>query len=581
VKPQRKSAGPQVPPELRLFSRRLLVVLVVLPVGAACILARAVHLQYFNQEFLEQRGEAVSVRVDKVRANRGSILDRFGEPLAVSTPVDAVLVNSEKLLADYENIRRLAAALKRNEDWLKQRLAAAPNRQGLPLGVTLEPGESAALMQMRIPGVFTERRYRRYYPSGEVTGHVLGFNGHDDRGQEGLELGYDQSLGGEDGAMRVQRDRLGLTVKTLANVRTARPGQPLETSIDLRIQYLAYRSLKAAVEESDAESGSVVVLDVDTGEVLAMVNQPAFNPNDRSQLRPDLYRNRAAMDVMEPGSTMKPFVVASALQAGSITPTSLINVADDVVVPGRRPVADEHAVDSPATPTTILAKSSNRGMVRIALGQRKEDLWNTLTGLGFGQNSASGFPGESAGIVPPLKHWRPVAVASLAYGYGLNTTPLQLASAYATLGAGGVRRPVTFRRVSGPVAGQRVMEETVAREVVQMLESVVSTEGTGRTAHIDGYRVSGKTGTARISSGTQGYITGQYVALFAGMVPASRPRLTAVVVIRNPRGGRYYGGEVSAPVFAEVMSGAVRLMGIPPDNLAGIKPGTLLQAAAP
>ena len=466
MKPQRKSAGPQVPPELRLFSRRLLVVLVVLPVGAACILARAVHLQYFNQEFLEQRGEAVSVRVDKVRANRGSILDRFGEPLAVSTPVDAVLVNSEKLLADYENIRRLAAALKRNEDWLKQRLAAAPNRQGLPLGVTLEPGESAALMQMRIPGVFTERRYRRYYPSGEVTGHVLGFNGHDDRGQEGLELGYDQSLGGEDGAMRVQRDRLGLTVKTLANVRTARPGQPLETSIDLRIQYLAYRSLKAAVEESDAESGSVVVLDVDTGEVLAMVNQPAFNPNDRSQLRPDLYRNRAAMDVMEPGSTMKPFVVASALQAGSITPTSLINVADDVVVPGRRPVADEHAVDSPATPTTILAKSSNRGMVRIALGQRKEDLWNTLTGLGFGQNSASGFPGESAGIVPPLKHWRPVAVASLAYGYGLNTTPLQLASAYATLGAGGVRRPVTFRRGSGPVTGQRVMEETVAREVV-------------------------------------------------------------------------------------------------------------------
>ena len=580
MKPVRKS-GPQMPPELRLFSRRLMWLLVLLPVGAACVLGRAVHLQYFNQDFLEQRGDAVSVRTDKVKANRGSVLDRFGEPLAVSTPVDAVLVNSEKLLADYGNIQRLAAAIHRDSDWLKQRLAAAPNRQGLPLGVTLEPGESAALLQQRIPGVFTEREYRRYYPSGEVTGHILGFNNHDDHGQEGLELGYDQSLGGEDGAMRVQRDRLGRTVRAIANVRTARPGQPLETSIDLRIQYLAYRSLKAAVEEANAESGSVVVLDVDTGEVLAMVNQPAFNPNDRTQLRPDLYRNRAAMDVMEPGSTVKPFVVASALQSGTLTPTSLINVADDVMVPGRKPVSDEHHVDSPASPATILAKSSNRGMVRIALAQRKEDIWNMLTGVGFGQNSASGFPGESAGILPALQYWRPTGVASLAYGYGLNTTPLQLASAYATLAGGGVRRPVTFRRVSGPVRGERVMDETVAREVVDMLESVVSNEGTARKAAIDGYRVSGKTGTARVSGGSQGYMPGQYVALFAGMVPASRPRLTAVVVIRNPRGGRYYGGEVSAPVFAEVMSGAVRLMGIPPDNLAGIKPGTLLQAAAP
>ena len=576
-----RKSGPQLPPDLQRFSTRLLLVLFVLPLGATCILARALYLQYFNQDFLERRGDAVSVRIDKVKANRGSVVDRFGEPLAVSTPVDAVLVNSEKLLADYGNIQRLAGALHRDTDWLKQRLAAAPNRQGLPLGVTLEPGESAALMQQRIPGVFMERQYRRYYPAGEVTGHILGFNNHDDHGQEGLELGYDQSLGGEDGAMRVQRDRLGLTVRALNNVRTARPGQALETSIDLRIQYLAYRSLKAAVEEAQAESGSVVVLDVDTGEVLAMANQPAFNPNDRTQLRPDLYRNRAAMDVMEPGSTVKPFVVASGLQSGTLTPTSLINVADDVLVPGRKPVKDEHHVDSPALPATILARSSNRGMVRIALAQRKEDLWNMLTGVGFGQNSASGFPGESAGILPPLQHWRPAGVASLAYGYGLNTTPLQLASAYATLAAGGVRRPVTFRRVAGPVRGERVIDETVAHDVVEMLENVVSTEGTARKASIDGYRVSGKTGTARVSSGSQGYVAGQYIALFAGIVPASRPRLTAVVVIRKPRGGKYYGGDVAAPVFAEVMSGAVRLMGIPPDNLAGVAPGTLLQAAAP
>lgn len=581
MKPAARKTGPQVSPEMRSFGLRLLWPLGLLPLLAVCLLWRALDLQWVNQDFLEKRGNEISVRVAKVLAHRGSILDRFGEPLAVSTPVDSVIVNPRELLSDYGNIKRLAAAVNREQDWLKQRLAEAPDRQGLPIGVVLEPGESAALLQQKIPGVTTERQYRRYYPAGEVVGHVLGFNSRADRGQEGLELGYDQSLGGEDGAKRVQRDRLGKTVRDIANIKTARPGENLETSIDLRIQYLAYRALKSAVQEADTESGSVVVLDVTTGEVLAMANQPAFNPNDRTQFHPDFYRNRAAMDVMEPGSTIKPFVVAAGLQGGSLTPASLINVAEDVIVPGRKPVSDEHELDSPASPATILAKSSNRGIVRIALSQPKEHLWNMLTSVGFGQGSASGFPGESAGILPPLKHWRAPAIASLSYGYGMNTTPLQLASAYATLAAGGVRRPVTFRRVDGTVRGERVMDETVAREVVGMLEQVVSDDGTAKRAGIEGYRVSGKTGTARVSGGATGYREGQYLALFAGMVPSSNPRLAAVVIIRNPRGGRFYGGEVSAPVFAEVMSGAVRLMGIPPDNLAGIKPGTLLQAAAP
>jgi cell division protein FtsI (penicillin-binding protein 3) len=580
-KPLRKPTAPQLSPEMRSFGIRMGFVLFVVPALACVVLWRALYLQWINQDFLEKRGNDLSVRVAKVVAHRGSILDRFGEPLAVSTPVDSVIVNPRELLAEYGNIKRLAEAVGREQDWLKQRLAEAPDRQGLPIGVMLEPGQSAALMQMKIPGVTTERQYRRYYPAGEVVGHVLGFNSREDHGQEGLELDYDQSLGGEDGAKRVQRDRLGRIVKDIASIKTARPGVSLETSIDLRVQYLAYRALKSAVQEAGADSGSVVVLDVTTGEVLAMANQPAFNPNDRSQFRPDFYRNRAAMDVMEPGSTVKPFVVASGLQGGTLTPASLINVADDVIVPGRKPVSDEHHVDSPALPATILAKSSNRGIVRIALAQPKEDLWNMLTGVGFGQGSASGFPGESAGILPPLAHWRLPTVASLSYGYGLNTTPLQLASAYATLAAGGVRRPVTFRRVDGSVRGERVMDETVAREVVGMLEHVVSADGTAQHAAIEGYRVSGKTGTALVSGGAAGYQVGQYDALFAGMVPTSNPRLAAVVVIRNPRSGRFYGGEVSAPVFAEIMSGAVRLMGIPPDNLAGIKPGTLLQAAAP
>lgn len=583
MKSSSRKAAAQVSPEVRSFGIRLACVLLFLPLCAVVILWRALDLQWINQDFLEKRGNDLSVRVAKVLAHRGSILDRFGEPLAVSTPVDSVVVNPRELLADYGNIKRLALAVGREEDWLKQRLGEAPERQGLPIGVMLEPGESAALLQQKIPGVTTERQYRRYYPAGEVVGHVLGFNSREDHGQEGLELGYDQSLGGEDGAKRVQRDRLGRIVKDIANIKTARPGENLETSIDLRIQYLAYRALKSAVQEASADSGSVVVLDVHTGEVLAMVNQPAFNPNDRTQFHPDFYRNRAAMDVMEPGSTVKPFVVASALQSGTLTPTSLINVADNVVVQGRKDVTDppDHHIDSPASPATILAKSSNRGIVRIALAQQPRAIWDMMLGVGFGQGTASGFPGESAGLLPPLKHWRPAAVASLSYGYGLNTTPLQLASAYATLASGGIRRPVTFRRVDGQVRGERVMDETVAREVVGMLEQVVSNDGTAKRAAIEGYRVSGKTGTARLSSGALGYREGQYVALFAGMVPSSNPRLTAVVVIRNPRGGRFYGGEVSAPVFADIMSGAVRLMGIPPDNLAGIKPGTLLQAAAP
>ncbi len=584
MRPVPRKPVAQVSPEMRSFTNRLWWPLVLLPACAVAILWRAFYLQWINQDFLEKRGNGQSVRVEKVLAHRGSIVDRFGEPLAVSTPVDSVIVNPKELLAEYGAIKRLAEAVGREQDWLRQRLAEAPDRQGLPIGVTLEPGQSAALMQMKIPGVTTERKYRRYYPAGEVVGHVLGFNSREDHGQEGLELGYDQSLGGEDGAKRVQRDRMGQNVENLANIKIARPGENLETSIDLRIQYLAYRALKSAVQEANADSGSVVVLDVNTGEVLAMANQPAFNPNDRSQFHPDVYRNRAVMDVMEPGSTMKPFVVAAGLQGGTLTPASLIDVATNIKVPGRKnEVTDpaDHHLDSPALPAAILAKSSNRGIVRIALAQRPEAIWDMMRGVGFGIGSASGFPGESAGLLPPLSYWRPAAVASLSIGYGLNATPLQLASAYATLAGGGVRRPVTFRRVDGPVRGERVMDETVAREVVGMLEHVVSNDGTAARAAIEGYRVSGKTGTARLSSGPLGYQAGQYVALFAGMVPSSNPRLTAVVVIRNPRGGRYYGGAVSAPVFAELMSGAVRLMGIPPDNLAGIKPGTLLQAAAP
>jgi cell division protein FtsI (penicillin-binding protein 3) len=568
-----------VPPEVRTFSRRVLALGGLLCIGAAIVLWRAVDLQWVNQDFLAERGAERYMRVAKVLAHRGAILDRYGEPLAVSTPVDAVLVNPRELLADYSQINRLASALDRQPDWLKRRLSSALDRQGLPLGIVLEPGQSARLKQLKIPGVFTEREYRRFYPAVEVTGHVLGFNSREDHGQEGLELAYDEMLAGEDGAKRVLRDRLGRVIENVASIRAARPGENLYTSIDLRIQYIAYRALYAAMGKYKAKSGSVVVMDVTTGEVLAMVNWPAFNPNDRAQFEVAHYRNRAALDLFEPGSSIKPFIVAAALQSGRIGPQTVIDTNPGSMQVGPKHIEDKHNYGR-VTPAQILAKSSNVGMIKIALGQRPIDLWTTLTRLGFGQVTASGFPGEAAGLLQPYATWRPIAISSMAYGYGLNVTPLQLASAYATVGALGVRRPVSFRRVEGAVPGERVLDEDVARELIGMLETVVTDEGTGKKADVRGYRVAGKTGTAWKST-AGGYSTDRYMAVFAGMVPASQPRLAAAVVIDEPSGAMFYGGDVAAPVFSEIMSGALRLMAVAPDNLGSVAPGTLVQASAP
>lgn len=568
-----------VPPEVRTFGRRVIFMGALLCLAAGVVLWRAIDLQWVNQDFLAERGAERYMRVAKVLAHRGAILDRYGEPLAVSTPVDAVLVNPRELLADYSQINRLATALDRQPDWLKRRLSSALDRQGLPLGMVLEPGQSARLKQLKIPGVFTEREYRRFYPAVEVTGHVLGFNSREDHGQEGLELAYDEMLAGEDGAKRVLRDRLGRVIENVASIRAARPGENLYTSIDLRIQYIAYRALYAAMGKYKAKSGSVVVMDVATGEVLAMVNWPAFNPNDRAQFEVAHYRNRAALDLFEPGSSIKPFIVAAALQSGRIGPQTIIDTNPGSMQVGPKHIEDKHNYGR-VTPAQILAKSSNVGMIKIALGQRPIDLWTTLTRLGFGQVTASGFPGEAAGLLQPYATWRPIAISSMAYGYGLNVTPLQLASAYATVGALGVRRPVSFRRVEGPVPGERVLDEDVARELIAMLETVITDEGTGKKADVRGYRVAGKTGTAWKST-AGGYSTDRYMAVFAGMVPASQPRLAAAVVIDEPSGAQFYGGDVAAPVFSEIMSGALRLMAVAPDNLGNVAPGTLVQASAP
>jgi cell division protein FtsI (penicillin-binding protein 3) len=439
------------------------------------------------------------------------------------------------------------------------------------------PPEQAALVKgLGIPGVYALREYRRYYPAGEVTGHVVGFTTVDDQGQEGLELGQDQLLNGEDGAKRVLQDLYGHSVENVESIRAPRPGHDLVTSIDLRIQYLAYRELKSAMQQYEARAGSVIVVDCDTGEVLAMVNQPAYNPNDREQLKPEYYRNRAATDIFEPGSTIKPFIMAAALASGQYRPDSVVDTAPGFIKVGTKVFEDEHplgAIDL----ATILAKSSNVGTAKVALSLKPEQIWSTLTALGFGQVTGSDFPGESAGMLSNYSHWRPIGIATLSHGYGISLTPLQLAHAYATIGAYGIRRPISFEKVTGPVAGERVMDPRVAKSLMQMLEQVV-VGGTGKRAAVVGYRVAGKTGTAW-KSFAGGYSTDKYMATFAGLVPASHPKLATVIVIDEPSGNLFMAADVAAPVFSNILTGALRLMDIPPDDLGNVPAATLVQAS--
>lgn len=561
------------------FRGRLRFVLVLLVITAIGLLARAVQLQFFDQDFLEKQGDARYTRVAKISAVRGGIYDRNGEALAASTPVDTVWACPPELIRASDQFQRLAEALNRDKKWLEQIVTSNLNREFIYLVRHMRPSDAQQVADLKIPGVYLLREYQRFYPAGEVTGHLLGFTKkYDDIGQEGLELAYDRWLGAQPGAKRVIQDRFGRTVEDIESIRAPRPGADLITSIDLRIQYLAYRELKAAVQEHNAKAGSVVVLDVDTGEVLAMVNQPAYNPNDRDQVSPARYRNRAATDIFEPGSSMKPFIAAAALATGRYHANTIIDTSPGFVKVGVNTFKDKHNLG--AVPlTTIIAKSSNVGMTKMALSLPPETIWETLQGFGFGQVTGSGFPGESAGLLNHYSHWKRIGTASISFGYGLSVTSLQLAQAYAILGSGGIRRPVTLRRVDEPVVGERVLDARVAAEMLRMMESVVSEEGTGTRAALLGYRVAGKTGTSRKAE-NGGYSTDKHMAVFGGVVPASRPKLAAVVVIDEPTGNKYYGGEVAAPVFSNVMAGALRLMGVPPDGLEQLPATTLVQANA-
>ena len=526
------------------------------------LVARAVHLQVFDEEFLTGQGEARHLRVEQIAAHRGTITDRNGEPLAVSTPVDSVWANPRELAESGADLTALARALDLDKADLLRRVTRSTDRTFLYLRRHMSPAAAESVQTLHVPGVYLQREYRRYYPAGEVVGHLLGFTNVDDQGLEGLELAFDDWLTGTPGSKRVLRDRFGRTVEDVESIEPPSPGRTLVTSIDLRIQYLTYRALKAAVQDNHARSGSVVVLDVTTGEVLAIANQPGFNPNDREQYTASRYRNRAVTDIFEPGSSFKTLVMAAALESGRYQPDTPIDTTPLIV--GPKLIEDKHdlgIVDA----TTVLAKSSNVGMTKIALSLEREQLWSVLAQLGFGQLTASGFPGESAGLLVRHTHWSPVSVATLSYGYGVSVTPLQLAQAYAVVASGGMHRPISFVREEHPPRAERVLSEHSMQELTSMLEAVVSVEGTGVRAAVPGYRVAGKTGTARKSQ-VGGYADNRYVAVFAGFAPVTRPRVVIIVVIDEPSAGIYYGGEVAAPVFSSVMAGALRVLAVAPDT---------------
>ena len=554
----------------RSFGWRVHLAFSLLACAAAGLLWRAVHLQLMDHGFLSSQGDARFSRVVSISAHRGMILDRYEEPLAVSTPVDSVWVNPKELVLASDQIPRLARALQLDGQDLGRRVTSNLVREFLDVARHRTRAEALKVRDLNIPGVYLAREYQRYYPAGEVTGQVLGFTDVDDAGQEGVELAFEHWLAGEDGAKRVIQDRYGRVVQDVESIRPARPGHDLTLSLDLRLQYLAYRELKRAVRDQRARSGSLVLLDVATGEVLAMVDQPGFNPNDREQITLAAYRNRAATDILEPGSAMKPFFVAAGLASGRYDERSIIDTSPGFIKVGARIFEDEHGSLGRIDIATILAKSSNVGMAHIALSLEPKLMWTTLTAVGFGHLTGSGFPGESAGLLSNYSHWRPTGIATMSHGYGISVTPLQLAHAYATVGALGVNRPVSLLRLEGPAPGTPVLDEHVCRELIRMLESVVTAEGaTGLKAAIPGYRVAGKTGTAwKATAG--GYSTDLYMSVFAGVAPATRPRLAAAVVIDEPSAGLHRGGDVAAPVFSAVVGGALRLLGVPPDEALAV-----------
>ena len=521
-----------------------------------------------GSEFLQTQGDARAIRTETIPGHRGLITDRNGEPLAVSTPVTTLIANPKRVAehATYAHRVKLAKALNLSLAQLDSRFKRYRNKSFMYLARQLPSVEADRILDLRIPGVFGRQEYKRFYPAGEVTAQLVGFTDINDDGQEGMELAYNAVLSGEPGAKKVVKDLAGRVIKDISLVKPANHGSTLRLSIDLRVQYAAYRALKASVQKHQAKSGSVIVLDVHTGEVLAMVNQPSFNPNDRSNLSPDSIRNRAVTDMMEPGSTIKPFTILAALESGKFKPETVINTS-----PGYLKVAYKTFVDprdyGSLDLTGILNKSSQVGTTKLALALNPDTTRELFERMGFGEGIGSGFPGEPSGNLPGYRKWDPVTQATFAFGYGLSASSLQLARAYSILANNGLRHEITMVATDRPPENVRVIEAQLTARVRNMLETAASDQGTGKRAMIDGYSVGGKTGTLHKVKASGGYDQHRYMSAFAGLAPVNDPRLVTIVVIDEPRDGDYFGGLVAAPVFSEVTGSALRLLQVPPDAM--------------
>ena len=542
---------------------RLMWVGGVLAVAALALVARAVDLQFVNKEFYLQQGDSRYLRELPIATSRGMITDRNGEPLAISTPVESIWANPSELSEHPDRYAQLAQALGVPEAVLAAKIKERSDKEFLYLRRHLNPDEAKAIVALNVPGVFSRREYRRYYPLGEVMAHVVGYTNVDDRGQEGVELAFDDWLTGKPGAKRVIRDLKGRIVENVDLIRAAQPGRDLVLSIDRRLQYLSYRELAEAIRKNDASAGSAVILDVQSGEVLAMVNLPSYNPNARTDNRPSAHRNRAATDVTEPGSVMKAFTIAAALETGKVTPDTVFDTNPGSMELAGHVIHDTHN-HGVLTTTGIITKSSNVGAAKLSLQMSGEHMYDLLHRFGFGQATGSGFPGESAGVLPKGKGWSTIQKATIAYGYGVSVTAMQLAQAYAAIGNGGRLLTPTFVK-GGETPSKAVLDPHVAQQIMAMLETVVAPGGTAPDAAVLGYRVAGKTGTARYASG--GGYSKIYDSLFVGLVPATHPKFVMVVMVHDPKGSVFFGGLVAAPVFGKVMDGALRLMDVSPDNV--------------
>jgi cell division protein FtsI (penicillin-binding protein 3) len=553
------TASPLLAPTFPPWRARFVVVLAA--TGFCLLLGRAAYLQGWNRGFLQAKGESRYSRTLELPAHRGRVLDRNGEVLAASTPVKSIWAIPQDIALAPGELERLAAALELPREDLRRRLSDT-GRDFVFLKRQVAPEAAERIAALRIPGIHQGKEYRRFYPTAESTAHLVGFTDVDDVGQEGVELAFQDELAGHAGSRRVIKNRLGHVIEDIQSIREARNGRDLVLAVDSRVQALAYGQLKAAIESHRAKGGGIVVLDVTTGEVLALANLPSYNPNNRTALTGSQLRNRAVTDAFEPGSTLKPFTVALALDRGQLTPKTSIATAPPLTV-GTKTIRDVHPAKV-LTVEQVIQKSSNVGAAKIALAMPAESMWQLFDGIGLGASPQLGFPGEAVGILRPHRKWKPVEQATMAYGHGISVSLMQLARAYTVFARDGDLMPLSLVKLDAPLQGKRVISKDTAAAVRRMLELAVEPGGTAPRARIAGYRVAGKTGTAHKQENGR-YAPDKYHSSFVGFAPASRPRLLIAVMIDEPSAGQHYGGAVAAPVFQQVMAGALRILGVAPD----------------